>query len=1127
MSNAAGTIERIALTFSEILEPLRTLLLPQNAGEFLKELGVGLTEPEVAQVSQQLTDAATKTDILVDKAFELFQAIKAEDMDAIIAKGKDTISQISQVFSGVKSLIQSLQGVKNDIPEPAKLPERIFNLMVVNYLETYPGVIPGLEFFGILERTLHDGVPASGIPPYVTYQLNFNKVADWLGNGGEQMRKMYGWGTETFDGQVLFGRVSAVMSSFNFPVSYTKSPAALDMVIAEATVDSAVHPRGVLVSGNLDMGMGPQVIGNDNWKLLTDVNVSLPSLYGLSFQPNGNISIKPANMSSPIQGGILTRLTGKKKDGTPFLLIGEAGGSRFEIGEVLVEGKSQLAWEQVMNKATGKFQVEAEIKGCRIVIETGGADGFLKNIIPVDSIETTFDLKAGISSEAGFYIQGSSALEVNIPYHVQLGPVAFEGLTIGVRPKNGKIPLTVGANIKATLGPITAYVQDMGLEAAFSFPNDRNGNLGPVQLDVRFKAPSGVGISVEAGLVKGGGFLLYSEDKGEYVGALELAIKDTLQINAIGIINTKMPDGSEGFSMLIIISTQFTPGIALGMGFFLNGLGGMLGINRTIHVPALLDGVKNDTISHIMFPDNIVKRMPVLLPQIKSLFPIQKDQFFIGLMARITWGVPALVTIDFGIALELSNPVRLAIMGMLKVELPKKEAPILRLQVNFAGVLDFDKKQLAFNASLFNSSILTFPLEGDMALRLNWGASKAFLLSVGGWHPAFKPPKELQMPKLKPLTLTILSGNPNLVLSAYFAVTSNTVQFGARVDFRYQVSKFKVVGFLGYDVLFQFSPFHFMANVMAGLAVKMGNSTICAIDLNFNLTGPTPWRAQGTASFSILFISVKVNFNITWGQAQKVINPKVAVLPMVMSALSQDANWTTELPANRTNLVSMGKAKTAPGEILLQSFGALKVSQIIMPMEMDIQKFGNNDPQDIKRVKITALKLGGQNMTLETVRDSFSPASFRKMSDKDKLQSASYSQEKSGVKVKDSGTLTVKYGINRPVKYDVSLSDQVVRSAGTTTLDQSLFRQMGLGGEVSKSSLSAANKQQRQLVGNAVEIGDETFVIIDNATAAKITSGIDFAGGTRAEAEQALTGYVKANPAKKGKVSVISAFELI
>ncbi len=1128
MSNTAGTLEQLALKLADILRPLGTHLQQANAAAFFRDLGIVVPGNTIGTIANDLKQVITKVDALIDRSTELLDAITAEDAAAIISKGKDIIPLITGLINSLTSIKTALDNLQ--IPNVNDLPLNAVNLLLVRYLEQVPGLLAALEFTNVLTLTIHNpGSENEQQPEYTTYNFNLNKLAAWLGNAGKEFKNTYGWGDGNFDGKLLFSRLSQILANINMPAYYEEvaSLGKLDMGVLEASVKTDVQPRGILLNTYMGFNTGAQQITDGDWKVNTKVEASLPGEFGLLIQPNGNINIIPASPNGAIQGAVSADVTGKKVNGQPFLLIGQTSGSRFEIGEVTIASGAQLSWNQAQKKASGNFRLEANIKKCKIVIDLGSADGFLKDILPVEKITTEFDLKAGVSSETGFYIAGSSALEIDLPCHFQIGPVAFEGLSIAISPKDGKIPVAIGADIKAALGPITIAVQDMGATAAFSFPPSRNGNLGPLQLDIGFKPPKGVGLSIDAGIVKGGGFLLLDADKGEYAGALELSIKDTLQVAAIGIINTKMPDGSKGFSLLVIISATFTPGIALGMGFFLGGLGGMLGIHRTIHVQALQDGVRNNSIGHILFPKDVVANMNTLLPQIKAIFPVQKDQFFIGLMARITWGVPTLVSLDFGLAIEFSNPVRLVILGVLKVVLPTEDAAILRLQVNFIGVIDFDKQYLAFDASLYNSRILTFALGGDMALRLSWGANKAFLMSVGGFHPAFRPPQELRVPNLKRLTLTIMSGNPNLVLTAYFAVTSNTVQFGAKIDFRYKVSKFSVVGYLLFDVLFQFSPFKFIARIAAGLAVKLGSSTILSIDLDFTLSGPTPWNARGTASFSILFFSVKVRLNVTWGESQNVIEPSIPVLPRIVEALNLDANWSAELPPNRANLVTPGKITPAAGEIILLPYGSLKVSQTILPLKMEIQRFGNNKPQDLKNADITAFTLGGVAMQLEEVKESFVPSAFKNLSDNDKLKSPSYTHEKGGVKGVDTSTrLSMNYGVNREVQYEVKVSDLDRYDGDDFEIDIEMFKLMALGGAVSKSPLSRENKEKQFKAVNAADLFDEKFVLVDNATLTQYAP-IDFAGGTRAAADDALNALLHADPALKGRISVAPLYDLV
>ncbi|HEY6977506.1 MAG TPA: DUF6603 domain-containing protein, partial [Chitinophagaceae bacterium] len=406
--------------------------------------------------------------------------------------------------------------------------------------------------------------------------------------------------------------------------------------------------------------------------------------------------------------------------------------------------------------------------------------------------------------------------------------------------------------------------------------------------------------------------------------------------------------------------------------------------------------------------------------------------------------------------------------------------------------------------------------------------SKGFLMSVGGFHPAFKAPQELNVPNLKRLTLTILSGNPNLVLTAYFAVTSNTVQFGAKIDFRFKAGSFSVVGYLQFDVLFQFSPFKFICNISAGLEVKMGSSTLFSIKLDFELSGPTPWNAKGTASFSILFFTFKVRLNVTWGDALEVIEPGIAVLPKLLDAMNLDANWATELPTNRFNLVTIAEIQAQAGQVVLQSFGALKVSQVIMPLNIEMNKFGNSPLADIKFANVSAFRLQSAGMTLDEVKESFAPSVYKAMSDDDKLKSPSYTLEKGGVKVSDTNELFVDYGFNRDVVYDVKISDfDPFPDPPPFEVDPAIFRLMIKGGAISQCPLSIETKQKNFVLNNAaVNIVEEQFVIIDNATLAQHGTNV-FAGGSQAQANDALQSILLSKPELKGKISIASAYQVM
>ena len=98
-------------------------------------------------------------------------------------------------------------------------------------------------------------------------------------------------------------------------------------------------------------------------------------------------------------------------------------------------------------------------------------------------------------------------------------------------------------------------------------------------------------------IITGGGFLSIDSARGEYVGILQFEIAEFVGVTAIGLLNTKNPDGTPGFSLLIILTADFGPGIQLGFGFTLNAVGGLLGLNRITLFDPLMQAVRTGPMS--------------------------------------------------------------------------------------------------------------------------------------------------------------------------------------------------------------------------------------------------------------------------------------------------------------------------------------------------------------------------------------------------------------------------------------------------------------------------------------------------------------------------------------------------
>ena len=189
----------------------------------------------------------------------------------------------------------------------------------------------------------------------------------------------------------------------------------------------------------------------------------------------------------------------------------------------------------------------------------------------------------------------------------------------------------------------------------------------------------------------------------------------------------------------MIVSAEIPP-VQLGLGFMLVGVGGLLGINRTVAVEALRAGLKTGALGAVLSPPDPKANVGQLVASLAGLFPPAAGRHVFAPTARIVWGSPTQITIELCLVLELPAPVRLVALGRLRALLPDEREAIVRIQVDVLGVIDFDRAEAAVDATLVDSRLAQFALTGDMALRMSWGAQPSFLLAVGGFHPRFAAP---------------------------------------------------------------------------------------------------------------------------------------------------------------------------------------------------------------------------------------------------------------------------------------------------------------------------------------------------------------------------------------------------
>jgi hypothetical protein len=794
-----------------------------------------------------------------------------------------------------------------------------------------------------------------------------------------------------------------------------------------------------------------------------------------------------------------------------------------EVAEFSVEAGTKLVWESDKKTASGVFNVEAHLRQCRLIITAAGADGFLAKILPDSNLEADFDLGIGINSETGFYFTGSSALEIRLPTHIAIGPVELQELILSLGIKAGRFPVVIGANIKASLGPVVAIVENMGLMASFSFPPG-GGNLGPLELGLQFKSPDGVGLELDAGGFKGGGFLKLDPDRAEYFGTLELTFAAVISVRAVGILTTRLPDGRDTFSLLLIIVSEFVP-IQLSYGFTLLGVGGLLGLNRTVELDALQVGVRDGTLNSILFPTDVVANAPRIISDLKRVFPPHDARFLIGPMGKLGWGTPTLISVEIGLLLEIPRPA-FAIIGVMRVQLPAEEFGTVYIQVNFAGSVDFEKGQLQFDASLYNSRIMIDPITGDLALRIYWGGEPNFLLTVGGFHPAYTPPP-MNIGTLQRVGFVMSPGIPMVRAEVYLAITSNSVQFGARVEILYGVDFFNVFGFVGLDALIQFNPFLIMAEITAMFGVRSGTDVLFGIRVTGLLKGPTPWTVHGEASFEIGFIikvRLSADFEVTTGETRNSILPAIDVIAAIRKAVDNVANWRAVLPRGANQHVSLRELPQGGGALVLHPFGALEINQKVAPLNIALQRFGSSRPDRGSVFKIDDVHINTAAVVTVATTEQFAPAQFFDLSDAEKLSRAAFAQYDSGLLIGADTAPQTDFRRGRPVQYEVIYVPERHPVRLFFKMAATMFNAFARGGAAAQSPLSQQSKAPSAVAAEHVSVTQEQFAVVSTHDMTLHAAPLVFPSATAAD--QAVKHLIAVQPELTGAIQVVPSAQI-
>ena len=1036
MSNDYGTETVLLKEIGKALEPIGEAAVAAGKGNseplesVLKGMGLG---PQTLDDAWPAVEARIRE---LGASWNTIDSVVIEPIENDTVPDPTRLPDVFEAIGDVFGVIGSLDDIPVPDPEVDNVGERVVDYILITYLrDNYTLVYAGFALLGVIDT---DTPRAAG-------DLDLSRLGPALANPNQAIREAFAWGTDSFEPYVVVFFLKEVIHGMGWdpgfepvtdwmktevqgldkgeswpgvdtsggaPEEYADDRAVVDVFtismddVGNAGVDLSIVP----VPGKHGDLPGLAVVPTGFAKGKTNEAISGGWTFNAEFSAEANWALRVRPKGGGGVDTVPNRGVDEELHGEAELTYDGSSGSGRSVaddgeGTGVTVDYFQAALSIDYDGETVVFDVAFPIRG---TFQTKPPDGFLGEVLPGES-ERSFDMEVGWGSEGGFYMERGQTLEASIPLQGKLGPALLEELYVdlgsvegggggdshsGRAIESGQLAFTTALTGTVELGPVTARFERLGITAT-----QQGAGSNPADVAVDFRFPDGIGIEVGTGSVSGGGYLQYDPDRERYAGVLQLQLSE-FTVNAIGLLTTELPDGSDGFSLLVVLSADDL-GIQLGAGFVLDGIGGMLGVNRTVRTKRIGSAVQSGSVDRMFFPQNPVANAARIVSDLGSFFPPRRGHHVIGPVAKLSW--LSILSGRAGVALELPSG-KFVLVGVISGGLPDAESGLITLNMSFSGYLDPPNSRLAVDATLFDSRLLAFTINGDMALRANWGSNARFLLSIGGWNPRYDPPSEF--PQLDRISAVLgeRGGNPRLELTAYMAITSNTFQVGAKAYALARAGPAKAEGHLSFDALFQFSPFKFVVDFSASLSVTVYGKGL-SIGIDGTLMGPGPFRLKGTLRIEILFISISVNVDVTIGPSKgREKLPKARVLPDLTDALSRPANWTAGQSGEGTEWASLRTVETGDDEVLAHPTATVGVRQQVVPLEFEIEKFRNARPSGYDTFRIDRMLADGSELADATeIREQFAPAKYSRLSNEQKMNSPAFESHVAGRRVGQKG----------------------------------------------------------------------------------------------------------------------------
>ena len=556
------------------------------------------------------------------------------------------------------------------------------------------------------------------------------------------------------------------------------------------------------------------------------------------------------------------------------------------------------------------------------------SSGLLSQLLPSDGLTLPIDASIAWNTDLGWHFTGlgafASALadrppdpgapppkspadtEVLTPINKKLGILTLHERRLEVRTTGNEdgtiVSVSMTGALSLNLKVARISLSGLGVKVDLHIPSSGEDLIDLFDMDCDGTLPTGLGVAFTSESVSGGGFLeriVASDGRETWRGGLALRFADGLDVAAFGIVEF---GGQRKWTVIVFVIVRFTPPYPLPWGLKLKAVGGLVALNRTVDFNALREAAMGSQggLEAVLLPDRPEERLLELLPAIDRFFPPRDGSQVVGVLAEITWLADTGSTFGYfrGVLLGELQDFQFALYGIARLGFPSiADDHIVRIRAGVEALYDHRNSLARFSLTLTDALIFNrVKLTGGAVLLFRWGAHDEFALSVGGFHPAFRPfiPEGLiEPPRLgaywKP------HDHVELSISGYWAVTSCSLQFGFSAHVEIGASW----GGLRADAEFNFLVMTkprvlFDLELQFRVTAHLFGCDLFSASLHGQMTGPDPWTIEGSIYWEVCGVNLSKDFGpYHWGDDLGQIGSVSQEARQVLGdAFADPSNWS-------------------------------------------------------------------------------------------------------------------------------------------------------------------------------------------------------------------------------------------